>query len=75
MCAKLALHSPKLQSYARFDGNNHNEWNVKPGCVLTASWPANYGGIYFGADNCLYDSTGESLRNNTIKNLILQTVC
>ena len=30
--------------------------NVVPGCELIASWPRGYHDIYFGQDNCLYDS-------------------
>lgn len=43
--------------YAKFDGNNHKPV-VTPGCKLIATFPSNYGDIYYGADDCLYDATG-----------------
>ncbi|CAO3651287.1 unnamed protein product [Cunninghamella echinulata] len=52
--------------YACFDGNNKNsKSNAK--CVLHASWPSNYGDVYFGADNCLYDSNGNKIKNQCAK--------
>jgi len=45
--------------YAMFDSSNTLAENVQPGCQLDASWPSNYGDVYFGADNCLYDSSGK----------------
>jgi hypothetical protein len=32
-------------------------------CELQASWPANYGDVYFGADGCLYDSESNKISN------------
>ncbi|KAJ5513232.1 hypothetical protein N7463_002784 [Penicillium fimorum] len=47
--------------YAQFDGDNKTGYKVVPGCKLQASWPRSYGDVYFGADNCLYDSTGTNI--------------
>jgi hypothetical protein len=47
--------------YAQFDGDNKTGYKVVPGCKLEASWPRAYGDVYFGADNCLYDSTGTKI--------------
>ncbi|CAL5868266.1 uncharacterized protein PFLUO_LOCUS2490 [Penicillium psychrofluorescens] len=47
--------------YANFNGDDKTDFNVVPGCKLDAVWPRNYGDIYFGADNCLYDSTGAKI--------------
>ncbi|KAJ5613080.1 hypothetical protein N7510_006274 [Penicillium lagena] len=47
--------------YAKFNGDDKTDYNVVPGCKLEAVWPRNYGDIYFGADNCLYDSTGAKI--------------
>ncbi|KAJ5189550.1 hypothetical protein N7472_008564 [Penicillium cf. griseofulvum] len=47
--------------YAQFDGDNKTSYKVVPGCKLEASWPRAYGDVYFGADNCLYDSTGTNI--------------
>ncbi|KAJ5835885.1 hypothetical protein N7447_001911 [Penicillium robsamsonii] len=47
--------------YAQFDGDNKTGYKVVPGCKLQASWPRAYGDVYFGADNCLYDSTGTNI--------------
>jgi hypothetical protein len=35
--------------------------NVIPGCELNATWPRNYDDIFFGQDNCLYDSNSKSI--------------
>lgn len=53
-------NSPISQAiiYAKFDPNNLDAGNVQPGCELAASWPSNYGDVYFHEDNCLYDSGG-----------------
>jgi hypothetical protein len=45
--------------YANFNGNDHTDTEVTPGCVLDAVWPYNYADIYFGQDNCLYDGSGK----------------
>ncbi|KAJ5164452.1 uncharacterized protein N7500_006282 [Penicillium coprophilum] len=47
--------------YAQFDGDNKTSYKVVPGCKLQATWPRAYGDVYFGADNCLYDSTGTNI--------------
>jgi hypothetical protein len=44
--------------YAMFDGSGNRAGKVKPGCKLDASWPSNYGDIYF-RNNCLVDSSGK----------------
>lgn len=46
--------------HARFSGNN-DPFEENAGCILNAEWPQHYGDIYFGADNCLYESQGESI--------------
>ncbi len=46
--------------YGRFDSNELSQRQVPPGCTLQASWPTNYGDIYYGNDACLYDATGMS---------------
>ncbi|KAJ7430416.1 hypothetical protein B0H11DRAFT_2381973 [Mycena galericulata] len=46
--------------FARFDGNNHDSTNI-PGCQLNAQWNPNFGDIFFGDDNCLYDATGANI--------------
>jgi hypothetical protein len=44
--------------YGGFDSAVTIAGNVQPGCELDARWPANYGDIYFHADDgCLYDSS------------------
>ncbi|KAJ5959353.1 uncharacterized protein N7479_006503 [Penicillium vulpinum] len=47
--------------FARFEGAVKTSYKVVPGCKLVAQWPRAYGDIYFGADNCLYDSTGTNI--------------
>jgi hypothetical protein len=42
--------------YAKFDGSDSKDEYVKPGCELRAEFPSSYGDVYFGSDNCLYDS-------------------
>ncbi|KAI5464192.1 hypothetical protein BGZ63DRAFT_439329 [Mariannaea sp. PMI_226] len=34
---------------------------VTPGCQLNAQVPASYGDVFFGADGCLYDSSGNQI--------------
>jgi hypothetical protein len=58
--AYQGLFNSTATIYAKFNGNNKNNNTVIPGCALQAFWPYNYGDIYFGADNCLYDSDGKS---------------
>lgn len=48
--------------YAKFDGSDTIHQNVSPGCKLEASWPRTYGDIYYGADDCLYDSNGSEIQ-------------
>ena len=48
--------------YARFSGSIDAEYE-NSGCILDATWPSNYGDIFFGADNCLYDMTGKYLHD------------
>ncbi|KAI0005202.1 hypothetical protein F4779DRAFT_52436 [Xylariaceae sp. FL0662B] len=44
--------------YAGFNSSYTKAGDVQPGCSLEANWPANYGDIYFHADDgCLYDSS------------------
>ncbi|KUM57957.1 hypothetical protein ACN42_g9213 [Penicillium freii] len=47
--------------YAQFDGDDKTDYKVTPGCKLEASWPRAYGDVYFGVNNCLYDSTGTNI--------------
>ena len=45
---------------ARYDGNNKNKYST-PGCVKGFDWPTSYGDVYYGSDNCLYDSDGDNI--------------
>ncbi|KAJ5405448.1 hypothetical protein N7465_006732 [Penicillium sp. CMV-2018d] len=47
--------------YAQFDGDDKTDYKVTPGCKVEASWPRAYGDVYFGANNCLYDTTGTNI--------------
>lgn len=47
--------------YAQFNGDDKTDYKVTPGCKLQATWPRSYGDVYFGANNCLYDSTGTNI--------------
>ncbi|KGO46959.1 hypothetical protein PEX1_041720 [Penicillium expansum] len=47
--------------YAQFNGEDKTDYKVTPGCKLQATWPRSYGDVYFGANNCLYDSTGTNI--------------
>ncbi|KAE8423032.1 hypothetical protein BDV36DRAFT_290842 [Aspergillus pseudocaelatus] len=59
--------SPPVNIYARFDGSSNKE-KAKPGCKLEgASWESSYGDIYFGEDNCLYDSKGQNINGQCCK--------
>ncbi|KAJ7272443.1 hypothetical protein C8J57DRAFT_972035, partial [Mycena rebaudengoi] len=53
----VEVSSGSATIFARFDGNNKNSVNF-PGSKLEVAWPATYGDIIFGDDNCLYDSKG-----------------
>ena|SRR5436190_6017779 len=59
--ADQGTDNSKTVIYAKFDGGDTTDKNVIPGCQLVATWPRNYGDIFFGADNCLYDAGGTSL--------------
>ncbi|KAA8651287.1 uncharacterized protein ATNIH1004_000168 [Aspergillus tanneri] len=45
--------------YAKFDGSNNMDQEVTPGCKLQATWPANYGDLHYGQDDCLHDMNGK----------------
>lgn len=45
--------------FAMFDGGDTTNKYVTANCILIASWPSYYGDVYFGADNCLYDTQGK----------------
>ncbi|KAF9891073.1 hypothetical protein FE257_005008 [Aspergillus nanangensis] len=47
--------------YAQFDGSQDLPEMVVAGCELSISWPDNYGDIFWGADDCLYDSDGKQI--------------
>ncbi|PVH97993.1 hypothetical protein DM02DRAFT_730159 [Periconia macrospinosa] len=47
--------------YGNFNPDDHTWGNVNPGCELQARWPGNFGDIYFKADNCLYDASGNKI--------------
>lgn len=47
--------------FAGFDGSNTAEPTVSPTCKLSAFWPKSYGDIYYGEDNCLYDSESQQI--------------
>jgi len=34
---------------------------VVPGCFKSLNWPSEYGDVYWGADDCLYDSQGQQI--------------
>ena len=40
---------------------NTTDQTAIPACELLAAWPHSYADIYFGQDNCLYDSGGQSI--------------
>ncbi|KAI5457676.1 SGNH hydrolase-type esterase domain-containing protein [Mariannaea sp. PMI_226] len=46
--------------YAKFPDNTV-DYMVTPGCQLEAKFPINYGDIYFGEDNCLYDASNNQI--------------
>ncbi|RFU24252.1 hypothetical protein B7463_g12085, partial [Scytalidium lignicola] len=47
---------------AKFDPNNHDIGSVQSGCESNILFPANYGDIYFQADdNCFHDSQGNKI--------------
>ncbi|KAK6821176.1 meiotically up-regulated family-domain-containing protein [Apiospora arundinis] len=56
----VSVNGGSVTIYGRFDGNKGpvKTWS---GCKLNAHWPSAYGDIYYGADNCLYDSKGQNI--------------
>lgn len=46
-----------------FDATNNNSLKATAAFQLNARWPANYGDVHFGADGCLYDSSGNKIFN------------
>ncbi|KAJ2978787.1 hypothetical protein NQ176_g3624 [Zarea fungicola] len=48
---------------ASFDTGEWYAPQLPPGCQLNARWPRNYGQVFFGADNCLYDASGSRIDN------------
>ncbi|KAI5461766.1 SGNH hydrolase-type esterase domain-containing protein [Mariannaea sp. PMI_226] len=58
----------KATFYAKFPGDNTVDYMVTPGCELHADIPANYGDMYFGEDNCLYDSGGNKVLDQCCQN-------
>ncbi|KAF4446782.1 DUTPase [Fusarium albosuccineum] len=56
----VRINNGQTRIHARFSGNK-NPFNENSGCYLNARWPQHYGDIYFGADNCLYDSKGQNI--------------
>ncbi|KAJ7266018.1 hypothetical protein C8J57DRAFT_1510963 [Mycena rebaudengoi] len=51
------VHSGSAVISARFDGASDAK-RVAPGCAFHAGGPAESADVYFGAENCLYDSAG-----------------
>ncbi|KAJ3481226.1 hypothetical protein NLG97_g7875 [Lecanicillium saksenae] len=56
----IEIDTGSAEFQAKFPGDTKPDVAV-PGCLATFSWPSNYGDIYFGADNCLYDSNGQNI--------------
>nr|CEG05485.1 unnamed protein product [Fusarium clavum] len=58
----VQINGGSTKVHARFSGNN-DPFEENSGCILNAEWPQHYGDIYFGADNCLYESqvTGQNI--------------
>ncbi|KAK7416701.1 hypothetical protein QQX98_005027 [Neonectria punicea] len=54
------INNGQATIHARFSGNT-NPFNENSGCILNAQWPQHYGDIYYGNDNCLYDSKGQNI--------------
>jgi len=61
--ADQGTDNSKVTIHAKFNGGDTTDQNVVAGCQLDAVWPRNYGDIYFGEDNCLYDGSGKSISN------------
>ncbi|CAO3651625.1 unnamed protein product [Cunninghamella echinulata] len=53
--------------FSKYNGSYKND-EPKPGCVLVADWPKNYGSIYFGENNCLSDSNGFIINGQCCQN-------
>ncbi|KAI5460660.1 hypothetical protein BGZ63DRAFT_405123 [Mariannaea sp. PMI_226] len=58
----------KVTIYAKFPGDNTADYLVSPGCELQAELPSDYGDVYFGEDNCLYDSSGNQINGQCCQN-------
>jgi hypothetical protein len=60
VCAPESVdaYAGRATIHARFSGSISDKIIVNAGCQLNAKWPVGWGDIYFGADNCLYDSSG-----------------
>ncbi|UPX17216.1 uncharacterized protein EKO05_0007583 [Ascochyta rabiei] len=52
--------SSKSAVEARLDTSNH--------CKVTFKWPSSYGDIFYGADNCLYDGSGQNIGGQCCNN-------
>jgi Meiotically up-regulated gene family len=65
----INISSDPSQSYGTalilsgFDATNNNSLKSTAAFQLNARWPANYGDVYFEADGCLYDSSGNKIFN------------
>ncbi|CAO3640841.1 unnamed protein product [Cunninghamella echinulata] len=55
--SKASINGDSAVIFAQYNGNDKNTVS-KPQCVLNARWPSNYGDVYFGDNNCLYDASG-----------------
>ncbi|KAJ5787474.1 hypothetical protein N7457_002464 [Penicillium paradoxum] len=49
--------------YGRFDGSNTADTTVQAKCKVTATWPKSFGDIYYGEDNCVYDSESKPIND------------
>jgi hypothetical protein len=73
MCnGKGSITAPNgvITIYAKFDSDDLLNAKVKAGCKLEAKWPKDYGAIYFGENNCLYDSRG-----NASLRILVEKIC
>ncbi|KAJ7290715.1 hypothetical protein C8J57DRAFT_1611919 [Mycena rebaudengoi] len=63
VCAPESVdaYAGRATIHARFSGSISDKIIVNAGCQLNAKWPVGWGDIYFGADNCLYDSSGQGI--------------
>ncbi|XP_055330794.1 uncharacterized protein LOC129583105 [Paramacrobiotus metropolitanus] len=46
--------SPPITVWGRLEGGKGQK--TKAGCKKEFHWPSNYGEVFYGADNCLYDA-------------------